>query len=151
MRFRGMTVGFLSCHWIFIALHIVYQLTKFEAPSFNHFRNSLITSFQCPNSQKAKTHPLEISPGYKSITWPSLRVLAVIVFLDTGIFTTSFQWPNLQRAITGKNKVTFFKKVSFHQLILSLSSISWPSNNNFWDIYKISFWPFKRCITHKKR
>ena len=51
-----------------MALHSVYQLTKFEAPSFNHFRNSLITSFHCPNSQKAKTHTLEISPGYKSIT-----------------------------------------------------------------------------------
>ena len=30
-------------------LIILYQLTKFEAPNYIDFQNSLITSFQCPN------------------------------------------------------------------------------------------------------
>ena len=38
-----------------LPLTILYQLATFEAPSYNHFRNSLITIFQCPNSKRAIT------------------------------------------------------------------------------------------------
>ena len=31
------------------------QLTKFEAPSYNSFRDMLITSFQCQNLQRVHT------------------------------------------------------------------------------------------------
>ena len=47
---------------------------------------------------------------------------------------SSFLWQNLQRAITQKNKMIF---LNFHQVIYSLSSISYkfeaPSCNDFWD------------------
>ena len=36
-----------------ILLLILYQLTKFEAPSYNSFRDILITSFQWPNLERA--------------------------------------------------------------------------------------------------
>ena len=51
-----------------------------------------------------------------SIRWPSLKLLAVIVF-------ESFQWQNSQRAITRKSQITFFY---FLYVICLISSISWP-------------------------
>ena len=69
-----------------IPFTILYQLTKFEAPSYNDFRNSLISIFQCPNSQRVITIKNLINLFHKviyllsSISWPSLRLPDVIFF-----------------------------------------------------------------------
>ena len=68
---------------------IFYQMTIFEAASYNNFRDILITSFQCPN---------------------------------------------LQRAITRKNKITFFKKKSPGNLLIilyPLTKFEATSGNSF--------------------
>ena len=70
-------------------LIIFYQLTKFEAPSCYSFRDIMITNFQCPNLQREiirkkennfffNFHQLIYSSS--SISLPSLKLLAVIVF-----------------------------------------------------------------------
>ena len=88
---------YLSLKILVIPFTTLYQLTKFEAPCYSTFPNSLITIVQCPNSQKAitlknkitffkKFHQEMYSPS--SISWPILRLLPVIILLDC--FITSF-------------------------------------------------------------
>ena len=43
------------CQFADFLLIILYQLTKFEAPSYNSFWDILVTSFQCQNLQRAIT------------------------------------------------------------------------------------------------
>ena len=69
-------------------LIILYQLSKFEAPSCYSFRDIMITNFQSLNLQREiirknkklflNFHQLIYSSS--SISWPSLKLLAVIVF-----------------------------------------------------------------------
>ena len=92
---------------------IFYQLTMFEAPSNNDFRDILITSFQCQkfangNNSKNQTNFFFLNfhqniYSLSSITCPSLKLIAVIVFE-----ISNFLCPNLQRAITQKIIITFF-------------------------------------------
>ena len=70
-------------------LIILYQLTKFEAPSCYTFGDIMITNFQSPNLQREiirkkynnfflNFHQLMYSSS--SISWQRLKLLAVIVF-----------------------------------------------------------------------
>ena len=101
----------------------------FEAPSYINFRDILMTSFQWPNLQKAITrknknktffnfHQVHLPIIFYQLT--KFEATCCNSFWD--ILTTSFQCQNLPRVITRKN---FF--FYFHQVIYSLSSISWPS------------------------
>ena len=56
-----------------------------------------------------------------SISWPCLKILAVIVFEISWLQV--FNAKNLQRAITQKHNFFF----NFHQIMYSLSTITWPS------------------------
>ena len=78
----------LSLKLLAILLIILYKLTKFEAPSYNNFWDNLITSFQCPNLQRAiakkktfffeKVYQVIYSSPF--ISWPSLKLLPIKVF-----------------------------------------------------------------------
>ena len=129
-------------------LIIFYQLTKFEATCCKSFWDILITSFQCQKFAKgnnSKKHFFlnfhQIIYSLSTITWSSLKLMAVILFE-----ISNFLCPNVQRAIT-QNKITFFFNV--HQVINSLCSISWPSLKLIAVlVFEIlSLWPFKRGIT----
>ena len=70
-------------------LIILYQLTKFEAPSCNTFRDIMITNFQSPNLQREIIRKNNITfflnfnqliYSSSSISRPRLKLLAVIVF-----------------------------------------------------------------------
>ena len=56
-------------------LHIIpYQLTKFQVPSSNNFRDILLTSLKWPNFQRA------IIYSSSPISWPSFKPLAQIIW-----------------------------------------------------------------------
>ena len=108
-------------------LIILYQLTKFEAPSCYSFRDIINTNFQSPNLQRGI-----IKKNTFFLNFHQLIYLLIILyqltkfeapscntFLD--IMITSFQSPNLQREMIKKKQLFFF---DFHQLIYSSSSIS---------------------------
>ena len=65
------------------------QLTKFQAPSSNSFRDILLTNVKCPNLQRAITPNKFVRIFYKvnqviysspPISWPSFKALAQVVF-----------------------------------------------------------------------
>ena len=73
---------------------------KFRNPYLYFFEQIMLQFF---NVQNHKIFFLEISPGklliiFYQLTW--FKAASCNNFQD--IFTTSFQWPNLQRAITQK-------------------------------------------------
>ena len=89
-------------------------------------------SFQCPNLQRAITLKNKITfllnfhqiiYSSSSSNWSCLKLLDTIIFEIS--WWQVFNDQNLQRAIPWKNKITFF--FNFHQVIYSLSSISWLS------------------------
>ena len=97
---------------------ILYQLAKFEAPSCNTFRNIMITNFQSPNlkseiiRKKKKFFFLKFSPSNLFIILYQLTKLeAPSCNTFRNIMITNFQSPYLQREITLKNEITFFKKI----------------------------------------
>ena len=81
--------------WIFLKIYsgnlliIPYQLTKFQAPSSNSFRDILLTSLKCQNFQRAIT-PKKYGEFFKKynqviyssspISWSSFKPLAQILF-----------------------------------------------------------------------
>ena len=91
---------------------ILYQLTKFEAASFDSFQDIFNTSFQRRNLQRAiiKKNNL-ISPGNLVIFYqltksevPSCDAYQNILITKFLIFNASLQCPNFQRAVTWKKK-----------------------------------------------
>ena len=111
-------------------LIIFYQLTKFEATCCNSFWDVLTTSFQCQNLQRAVTRKnttiyFNFSSGYRLIIFYQLtKIEATCCHKFWDILITSFQCQTFQRAIT-KKKIFFF--LNFHQIIYSLSTITWLS------------------------
>ena len=125
---------------------------KLWSSSCNSFWGILTTSFQCQNLQKGNN--FKFSPGLLLIIFCQLTMFEAASynnFLD--ILITSFQCPNLQRAITGKNKITFFKiltRLSTHYL-LSADQVWSYLLYSFWEILIKSFQcqNLQRAITKK--
>ena len=110
-------------------LIILYQLTKFEAPSCYSFRDIINTNFQSPNLQreiikkKKKKLFFRFSPiNLLIILYQLTKFEAPSCYSFRDIMNTNFQGPNLQREIIKKKYNNFF--LNFHQLIYSSSSIS---------------------------
>ena len=133
------------------SLCILYPLTKFEAPSHNHFWDICIiwiASFQWPNLQRAITWKNKIFFSknlfnqviYSSSSFHLTEFEAPSYIHFWNSLITSFQCPNFQRAVTKGSKWNNFF-VYFHQVIYSSSSISWLnlSCNSFGDIFITSF------------
>ena len=82
------TTCFSHFHQIDLLIILYHSLTKFEAPSCNSFRDIMNTNFQSPNLKReiiknkqtffSIFHQLFSSSS--SISCPSLKLLAVIVF-----------------------------------------------------------------------
>ena len=76
--------------------------------SYNNFPDILMTSFYCQNLQRAITKKTtflnfhQVIYSLSSISWPSLKLLAVVVFEISGLQV--FNARNLLRAITQKIK-----------------------------------------------
>ena len=105
-NFQQVIYSSSSTNWP--CLKLLYSYNNFRAPSYNNFRDILMTSFQWSNLQRAMTRKNEITffkfpPGYlliifyqltnfeatcynsfiyslSFISWLSLKLLAVIVF-----------------------------------------------------------------------
>ena len=110
-------------------LIILYQLTKFEAPSCSTFRDIMITNFQSPNLQreiirkKYNNFFFKFSPNDLLINLYQLtKFEAPGCYSFRDIMNSNFQSPNLQREIIRKKYNNFF--LNFHQMIYSSSSIS---------------------------
>ena len=91
-------------------LLIIYELTMFEAASYKNFRDILITSFPCPNLQRAITQKIYNNLLKKKSPGNLLTIFCQLTMFDAAsynnfrdILNTSFQCPTLQRAITKKN------------------------------------------------
>ena len=97
-------------------LIILYQLTKFEAPSSYSFRDVMNTNFQSPNLQREKKQLFfQFSPiNLLIILYQLTKFAAHSCYSFRDIMITHFQSPNLQREII-KKKITFF--LNFHKLI----------------------------------
>ena len=78
MRVHNVKALSLSLKLLATLLTILYQLIKFEAPSYKYitFRDILITNFQWPNLQRVVTRK---KSNNLSFTWPSLKLLGIIV------------------------------------------------------------------------
>ena len=146
-------------------LHVIKRfIIQLEIVFIKHctpmFWNTLITSFQCPNLHRATTlKNVKIKTSFRNLISPGSQLIihqltkfgAASCNSFRDIFITSFQWPNLQKAITWK-KLLFLK---FHWLFFPLSTTSRPSlklNPNY-NIFcdnidsKVSF---KRGITPQR-
>ena len=115
-------------------LIILYQLTRFQGPSYNSFQDNLIWNFPSPNMQKAihviKKNTISCSQIFTSysliILYQLTKFQAPSYNSFRDILVWNFQSPNLQRAIIRKNiMMIFFFKFSTDTLLIF--SISWPS------------------------
>ena len=121
-------------------LTILYQLTKSQVTSCKSFQNIFIKSFRCQNLQRAITrkniyiffnfHQV-IVDSLSSISWPSLKLLAIIVlgYLDYKISLWTFK-----RGITPQWEIIQSLKKNMCQLFFyeeSIYEISKPYLN-FW-------------------
>ena len=98
----------------------------FKAASYDYFWDILVTSFQCPNLQRATTKNRVIlyyfSPNYLLIILYQLtKFEATSCKKKWDILITSIQCQNLQMAITRKKT---FKKM--HKVLCLASSVNWP-------------------------
>ena len=65
-------------------LIILYQLTKFEAPKYNAYLEILISSFQCPNLQRAINQTVfKKSPGKFEV--PSFNTFSEYIVYKTAL------------------------------------------------------------------
>ena len=96
-------------------LIILYQLTKFIAPSCYSFRDIMITNFQSPNLQREIIRKIlnnfffKFSPiDLLIILYQLTKFIAPSCYSFRDIMITNFQSPNLQREIIRKIYNNFF-------------------------------------------
>ena len=127
---------------------ILNQLTKYEAPICNNFRDILFTSFQWLNLQRAiitkniflKFHQVINWSSY--ISWPSLKLPGVTVFKISLL--------QVFNAEICKGQLFFFKFSPGNLLntgiFYQLTKFEAPSCKSFWNILITKFLIFNTCF-----
>ena len=91
---------------------ILYQLTKFEAPSCNTFWDIMITNFQSPNLQR------EIINFHQLILYQLTKFEARSCNTFLGYHDYKFSKSKYAKGDNSKTKITFFKISPINPLII---------------------------------